>query len=180
MSTLRSVPTPISGVLLLESEVHSDKRGSFSRTYCEQEFAALNLPQHFPQHNFSMNTKRGTLRGLHYSGGNEYKLVRCAAGKIWDVAVDLRAGSSTHGKWWATELSAAAGNALFIPAGCAHGFLTLEENSHLYYLMGSSYHPDRMRGVRWDDPTLAIAWPFPPAILSEQDRKLPFITPSVA
>ena len=125
----------------------------------------------------SFNTRRGTLRGLHYQAEPvaEDKLVRCTAGALYDVAVDLRPGSPTFRRWTAVELSAERRNALFIPKGCAHGFETLADATEVSYLMSASYHPELARGVRWDDPSLAIPWPIVPPIVSSRDATLPLL-----
>ncbi len=148
-----------------------DERGFFARTSCRDEFAAQGIDVQFPQSNLSHNDRRGTLRGLHYNvaPSTESKLVRCLTGAIHDVIVDLRVGSPTWLRWYAVELSRANGRALFIPVGCAHGFLTLEDDTDVLYEMGDVYRPDTARGVRWDDPAFGIEWPFEPSVISERD-----------
>lgn len=163
--------TGIEGLVELEVTPHEDERGGFARTYDEDVFARAGLPTHWPQCNTSWNRRRGTLRGMHFqlAPTEEPKLVRCTAGRVFDVAVDLRRSSSTYLGWVGVELSAEKRNALFIPAGLAHGFLTLEDGSEVYYQMGAVYDGALQRGVRWNDPAFAIAWPFEPIVISARD-----------
>jgi len=163
--------TELPGVVIVTVEPHPDERGLFARTFDAAEFAAAGLPSHWPQCNTSWNARKGTLRGMHFQAAPrpEPKLVRCTRGRIFDVAVDLRPDSPTFRRWTGTELSHELRNALFIPAGCAHGFLTLEDDCEVLYFMGESYVPDLARGVRWNDPAFGIAWPFEPVAMSERD-----------
>lgn len=171
--------TAIEGLFEVEVTLLEDERGAFARTYDEATFAQAGLPTRWPQCNTSFNRKRGTLRGMHFQAApkEEPKLVRCTAGRVWDVALDLRKGSATYLKWAAAELSAAKRNALFIPAGLAHGFITLEDDSEVYYQMGESYDASLQRGVRWNDPAFAIDWPFAPSVISARDADYPTYTP---
>ncbi len=155
--------TSIAGAWTIDLEKQADERGYFARACCEAEFASRHLCTRWPQHNLSVTRGLGMIRGLHYQvpPAGETKVVRCFAGRAWDVIVDLRPGSSSFGRWTSVELDAAAGNAVYIPVGCAHGFQSLTDECVLYYLMGESYSPAHARGIRWDDPTLAIAWPLP-------------------
>jgi dTDP-4-dehydrorhamnose 3,5-epimerase len=169
-------PTELPGVVVIEEEPIRDERGSFSRTYCRREFAAAGIDLVPVQVSVSRNLARGTLRGLHYQAAPhaEDKLVRCVAGAVFDVVVDLRRDSPAYGTWTALELSAADGNSVFIPKGCAHGFQTLEDGTDLLYLISEFYVPDAQRGVRWDDRTLRVDWPDARLrIISERDRRLP-------
>jgi dTDP-4-dehydrorhamnose 3,5-epimerase len=167
--------TNIAGVVLIESDPAVDERGSFSRAYCRREFAEDGIDFVPVQISFSANTRRGTLRGLHFQAPpqSEAKLVSCIRGAAFDVAVDLRADSPTYGHWSAVELTSASRKALYIPPGCAHGFQTLEDETELLYLISEFYDPALQRGVRWDDPTLAVEWPQEPSVISEHDRGLP-------
>jgi len=153
-------------------------RGHFARTYCAEEFAKHGLPNAFLQCNVSFNAHRGTLRGLHWQADpyQEGKLVRCARGAIFDVAVDLRPGSPTYGKWASAELTAANAHALYIPPGFAHGFQSLEDASEVFYQMTTAYRDGYARGMRWNDPALAITWPIADPILSDRDAALPTLT----
>ncbi len=147
----------------------------FARTYDAALFAAAGLPTGWPQCNTSWNARKGTLRGLHYQAEPrpDPKLVRCTRGRIFDVAVDLRKNSASFGRWIGVELSADNREALAIPAGCAHGFLTLEDECEVFYMMGEIYVAELARGVRWDDPAFAIAWPAEPVTMSNKDASWP-------
>ena len=164
--------TPIPGVWLIEPERFEDERGWFARTFDREEFRARGLDYEVVQCNASYNTKRDTLRGMHYQAEphGESKLVRCVRGAIFDVALDLRRDSSTYLAWHGVELSADNGHALYIPAGLAHGFQTLRDDSEVLYQMGQAYVPEAARGVRFDDPAFAIEWPEArDRIVSERD-----------
>jgi dTDP-4-dehydrorhamnose 3,5-epimerase len=167
--------TNVAGAFVVEPELVSDERGTFARTFCAQSFAAQGLPTAYPQCNVSTNVRRGTLRGLHFQAdpGAEAKLVRATHGRVFDVALDLRPGSASYLKWAAVELDATHYNAFYIPAGCAHGFLTLEDDSALFYHMSATYAPELARGVRWNDPAFAIDWPFAPDVISARDATYP-------
>jgi dTDP-4-dehydrorhamnose 3,5-epimerase len=165
--------TKLSGAYIVEPERDADERGYFARTFCVDEFAAHELETRFVQCSVSLNPHKGTLRGLHYQAPphQEAKVVRCTRGAIFDVAVDIRPDSATFGRWTATELTAVNGHALYIPPGFAHGFQTLSDDTEVYYEISASYAPEAARGVRWDDPELAIAWPMRNPILGERDRR---------
>lgn len=169
--------TGLDGAWLIESTPHRDDRGSFARTFCTEEFAAHGLETHFPQHSVSVSKRCGTLRGLHYQSPphDEVKLVRCIAGAIFDVIVDLRPASPTYRRWLGLELSAANGHQLYIPKGFAHGHQTLADEASVFYLISSPYVPAAAAGVRHDDPALAIQWPLPPSVISERDRTWPLL-----
>ena len=176
---MKFIPTLIPGVVKIVPEPQTDARGSFARTYCEATFLSHGLEPVDIQCNISVNSKRGTLRGLHYQAppAEEAKLVRCVRGRLFDVAVDLRPESPAFRQWLGVELGAEEGLALYIPRGCAHGFLTLADDTAVYYHMGSEYAPDLARGVRWNDPAFAIAWPFAPLHISERDAAFPDFAP---
>jgi dTDP-4-dehydrorhamnose 3,5-epimerase len=171
-------PTEIKGLTIIDPEFHEDERGSFARTFCEQEFAASGIDFRVAQVNLSRNRNRHTLRGLHYQVAphEEAKVVSCVRGRIFDVAVDLRPGSATYRRWVGVELSATTGRALYLPKGFAHGFLSLEPDTEVHYLMGSPYVPGAARGLRWDDAALGIDWPATPGTISERDRSYPLIS----
>jgi dTDP-4-dehydrorhamnose 3,5-epimerase len=175
MGRMRFVSTGIAGVVIVETEISVDDRGTFARAYSTSEFAAAGLNTEWPEHNLSLNRRRGTLRGLHYQRRphEEIKLVRCVAGAIFDVAVDLRPRSPTWGEHVAVELSAENGRAFYIPAGCAHGYQTLAEGSVVAYLMSGRHAADAFAGIRHDDPALAIDWPSAEKVMSERDLSLP-------
>lgn len=168
---------PLRDAYLIELEKIDDVRGSFTRTYCVDELHHNNISFHIIQSSISYNAKRATLRGLHYQTEPyaEQKIVYCIKGSIFDVMVDMRPGSPTKGKWFSAELSADQKNGFFIPKGFAHGFQTLCDDCEVLYLISTPYSPDAAQGIRWNDPTLAIAWPFSEAIISERDQQLPFV-----
>ena len=163
--------TEIPGVITVELERFSDERGFFARSYCADEFAEHGLNAGFVQANISFNRQRGTLRGLHYQAEPtpEPKLVRCTRGAVFDVAVDLRRKSRSYCRWVGIELNQENRRALYVPPGCAHGFITLENDAEVTYLMGAPYVPELARGVRWDDPAFAIRWPAHPTVISDRD-----------
>lgn len=172
---MQLIPTKLAGVFIVEAAAHADERGLFARTYDASVFADAGLPVDWPQCNTSFNLRRGTLRGLHYQAEpkGEPKLVRCTRGAVFDVAVDLRDGSDTRHQWVGAELSADNRRALFIPTGFAHGFLTLEDQSEVFYQMGETYDASLARGVRWNDPALQIAWPIAVTVISPRDAGYP-------
>lgn len=175
---MRIEPTALPGLMRLIPEPISDERGFFARIFCVDEFAAAGIAFSPQQINLSRNRARGTLRGLHFQAAPfaEAKVVRVTHGAIFDVAVDLRPESPHYRQWAGFRLEAQTGEALFIPEGFAHGFLTLEAESDVHYLMGRAYIPGQARGLRWDDPALGIAWPETPTCLNEADRNWPLLT----
>ena len=162
-------------VLLITPRRFEDERGWFSETYSDRSLAALGVDHPFVQDNHSLSKPVGTLRGLHFQTPPhaQAKLVRCTAGRIWDVAVDIRKGSPTWGQWTAAELSAANGSQLYVPAGFAHGFVTLEPDTQVVYKVSDHYAPDCDGGIAWDDPDIALPWPLPDEgpILSSKDTR---------
>lgn len=172
---MKFLPTPLDGVYLIEPEYVVDDRGFFARTYCRKEFIDHGLNPNLAQCNISFNATAGTLRGMHYQAAPfaETKLVRCTQGKIFDVVVDLRTYSTTFKKWFSSELTAANRRALYIPEGCAHGFITLEDQTEVFYQMSEFFHPEYAAGVRWNDPAFSIQWPIAPVVISEKDRSYP-------
>ena len=179
---MRFIEQRLPGVFLIELERRTDDRGFFARSFCVDELARAGLHTEFPQGNVSFNARRHTLRGMHYNAAphGEVKIVGCTAGAIFDVVVDLRAGSPTRLGWCAVELTQASGAQLYIPAGFAHGFLTLADDTEVAYRMGAPYVPEAARGVRWDDPRLAITWPTRPVVVSERDATYPDLDPEHA
>jgi len=171
---VRFLETAIPGVFVIELERIADERGFFARSYCEREFGARGLHTRYPQCNVSYNARARTLRGMHWQAAPhaEVKLVRCTAGAVWDVAVDLRPGP-TRLRWVGVELSAAARNQIYIPEGCAHGFITLTDDAEVFYQMGATYVAEAARGFRWEDPAVGIAWPAQPVVISDRDRAYP-------
>lgn len=173
--------TPLAGAYTIDLDRIEDERGFFARSYCAREFATLGLDDGVVQCNVSFNCRAGTLRGMHFQAEpyGEAKLVRCTLGRILDVIVDIRPDSPTRGRWFAAELSAENRRMLFIPRGFAHGFQTLADNSEVFYQMSAFYEPSAARGLRWDDPALAIDWPIAEPIVSEKDRGYPLLGRSV-
>lgn len=173
---MRFVPTHIPGVVEVRAEPQTDPRGAFARLYCPDEFAAAGIAFTPTQVNLSTNPARGTLRGLHFQDPPfaEAKLVRAVRGRAFDVAVDLRPESPAYRRWAAVELDAAAMNAVFIPEGCAHGFLTLEDDTDLLYQMGRRHEPGHARGYRYDDPAFGIEWPAEVRVIGEGDLIWPY------
>ena len=175
-------PTGIDGVWVLEIERFEDERGFFARTWDTAEFAKRGLNGQLAQCSISFNRVRGTLRGLHYQvpPHAEAKLVRCTAGAIFDVAVDLRPGSSTYCRWFGVELTEQNRSALYVPEGCAHGFVTLADDAEVAYQITEFYAPSAGAGVRWDDPAFGITWPTDIRVLNERDASYPDFVAEVA
>jgi dTDP-4-dehydrorhamnose 3,5-epimerase len=167
--------TGIDGAWVIEAERLEDQRGFFARTWDTNEFAERGLNPRLVQCSISFNRARGTLRGLHYQAAphEEAKLVRCTAGAIFDVVVDLRPDSPTFRGWFGVELSAENRLALYVPETCAHGFLTLDDDCEVHYQISEFYAPEAARGVRWDDPAFAITWPAEVVVMNERDRSYP-------
>jgi dTDP-4-dehydrorhamnose 3,5-epimerase len=164
------------GAYVLDLEPHHDERGFFARAWCVDDFMSRGLNAVFAQSSISFNEREGTLRGMHYQAApyEEVKLVRCTAGAILDVIVDLRETSTTYTKWAAIELTAANRRQLYIPAGFAHGFQTLCDSAEIVYQISTEYQPGAAKGIRWNDPAFAIRWPNSQApIMSERDRRYP-------
>lgn len=173
--------TALNGAFVIDPEPVRDERGMFMRTWCQREFEAHGLALTWVQSSVSVNTHRGTMRGVHYQAApnEEVKLVRCTAGAIYDVIVDLRPTSSTYCQHVGITLSADNHRAVYIPKQFAHGFLTLEDNSEVSYHMSEFYSPASAQGFRWDDPAFKIAWPKPILVMSEKDRTWPAFTVNV-
>ncbi len=163
---------PLNDAFVIELDKKVDDRGFFSRVFCEEEFKYHNLNNTWKQINNSFNYKKLTLRGLHYQKfpKQEVKLVRCIKGVIWDVIVDLRPDSTTFGSWYGEELSEYNRKMMYVPKGFAHGFLSLTDNTELYYLSSEFYSPEHEATIRWDDKLHQIKWPFDPLIMSDKDK----------
>jgi dTDP-4-dehydrorhamnose 3,5-epimerase len=166
---------PLEGALLIRPNRHADERGYFARTYCRETFLERGLKDCSHQCSVSFNTHRGTLRGLHFQAEPhaETKLIRCARGHVFDVIVDLREESPNFGRWHAEHLNAANGLSLYVPAGFAHGFVTLADDTELIYQMAEPFVPGSAAGIAWNDPDIAIDWPLEPLVMSLKDRSLP-------
>jgi dTDP-4-dehydrorhamnose 3,5-epimerase len=165
----------IDGVLLLEPERREDERGFFARTFCATELAGRRLVDRFRQSSISYNARRGTVRGMHFSRAphEETKIVRCTAGAIFDVVVDLRPGSPTELKWVGVPLTAENRHALYIPRGFAHGFQSLQDDTEIMYMIDTDYVPGAATGVRWNDPAIGVKWPEPITVISQRDLIFP-------
>ena len=176
---MRFHPLSIQGAGLLELQPLQDERGSFTRTFCGDELAAFGLDGRSAQCNESWSKERGTLRGMHFMGApkRETKTLRVVRGAVWDVVADIRRGSPTFLRWAGTELRAGDGRMIHVPAGCAHGFLTLEADTVVQYVISEPYDAACYRGLRWDDPALAIQWPFPPSVLHPRDASFSTFEP---
>jgi dTDP-4-dehydrorhamnose 3,5-epimerase len=163
--------TALQGVHIVSPERLVDERGFFARTFCEQEFREQNLDPRVAQCSLSFNPTAGTLRGLHYQRAPfaESRLVRCTMGAIYDVVVDLRLDSPSYCRWVAVDLSATNREMIYIPEGCAHGFLTLVDNTEVLYQMSQAYAPSASTGVRWNDLAFGITWPLAPRVISRRD-----------
>lgn len=174
---MKFIETVLPGAFVIEPEPFQDERGLFARTFCAREFAARGLVTTLAQCSTSLTRKRGTVRGLHYqlAPAVEAKLVRCTAGAIHDVIVDLRPGSATYLQHVAVELTAANRRSLYVPPLMAHGFQSLEDNTEVSYQISEFYVPEKSTGLRPDDPALGIAWPLPVTLVSEKDRQWPLI-----
>ena len=161
----------ITGSYLLEPEARADERGFFARTYCSETFADRGLSPHLRQCSISFSVSRHTLRGMHFqlSPHEEAKLVRCTQGAAYHVVLDLRDESENYLQWAGVELSAENHNMIYVPEGVAHGFLTLQDATEIFYQISERYSPESAVGVRWNDPAFDISWPAPPAVISERD-----------
>jgi dTDP-4-dehydrorhamnose 3,5-epimerase len=172
---MRFLETSLDGARLIELEPVCDERGFFSRSFCVKEFAAQRLQASFVQHSLSYSAVRGTLRGMHFQTPphSEVKVVNCIRGAIWDVIIDLRPDSPTYNQWQGFELTAENRRQLYIPAGFAHGFQTLCDDTEVSYLISAFYEPLAASGLRHDDPYFAISWPLPVTAMSAKDRAWP-------
>ncbi|WP_409252133.1 dTDP-4-dehydrorhamnose 3,5-epimerase [Bacillus sp. SCS-153A] len=175
---MKVIETNLEGVLVIEPKVFGDHRGWFMETYSDAKFSEAGIDLNFVQDNQSFSAAKGTLRGLHYqlNPKAQTKLVRCTQGSIFDVAVDIRKGSPTFGKWFGIELSAENKKQLLVPKGFAHAFMTLTDDVEVQYKVDELYSPENDRGIIWNDPEIGIDWPFDiTPILSEKDQKVPLL-----
>lgn len=175
MSTLTFAPAGLDGVLRINFERVADERGWFVRTYDEDAFAAAGLCTRYPHQGEARNGRPGTIRGLHWQSDPhaETKVIRCVRGAVFDVLVDVRPQSPTYGTWAGFELREDDPHGLYVPAGIAHGYQTLAADTELHYLLSARYHPAAARGIAYDSPELAIAWPLAVSVIAERDRALP-------
>ena len=174
---MKFVPTPLAGAYIVEPQPFTDERGWFLRYYCKDEFQQIGHDKEWVQCNHSFTIRKGTLRGLHYQEPPfaEIKLVRCIAGAVYDVIVDLRSGSPTFLHWYGLELSAQNRKMLYIPEGFAHGFQVLADESELLYHHSEFYRPGSEGGIHYNDPRMGIKWPLTISVLSDRDRQHPFL-----
>lgn len=169
------VTTPIAGVLLIKPKVWRDARGFFVETWQQQRYHDAGMDMPFVQDNHSRSSY-GILRGLHFQKRfPQGKLVSVALGRVFDVAVDIRAGSPSFGQWYGAELTEENQHQLWVPPGCAHGYCVLSETASFYYKCTDYYHPEDEGSIRWDDPDLAISWPVAEPVLSPKDAAAPFL-----
>ena len=171
--------TKLKGAFLIEPERLEDERGFFARSWCQREFEAHGLNPRLVQCSISFSKQKGTLRGMHYqlSPAEEPKLVRCTNGSIYDAIIDLRPESPTFKQYFGLTLTADNHKMLYVPESFAHGFLTLEDNSEVFYQMSEFYSAEHARGVRWNDPAFGIEWPLAPSTMSDRDRNCLDFTP---
>lgn len=171
-------PVPLAGAYLVHLDSIGDRRGSFTRVFDVDAFGDAGLETEFPQHAVAVNSAPHVVRGLHFQAEpfGETKLIRCSVGEIFDVIVDIREDSPTFAQWYGRRLSAGEAVMLYVPHGFAHGYQSLSAEAEVHYLFSARYVPDASRGIRWNDPTLNIAWPFPAAIVSDRDGTLPLLS----
>ncbi len=175
-------PTTLAGSYTIDLSPFTDSRGWFARTYCKNEFAQIGHTKEWVQINHSFTAAAGTIRGMHYQVPPfaEIKLLRCIAGAVYDVIVDLRKGSPSFLQWYGTELSSKNKKMLYVPVGFAHGFQALSTDSELIYHHSELYTPGAEAGLRYNDPALGIQWPLPPTELSERDKQHPLLSGNFA
>jgi len=171
--------TTLKGAFVIEMEKFEDKRGFFARAWCQKEVEAKGLISRVAETNISFSKRRGTLRGMHYQVApyEQVKLVRCTAGAIYDVIIDMRLDSPTYRKWTGVELTAENYRMLYVPEHFAHGFQTLEDDTEVTYQVSQFYSPESERGVRYDDPVFQVEWPRPVEVISEKDIAWPYCSP---
>lgn len=174
---MKFTKTSLADAVLIELSRFTDARGYFARTFCRETFAREGLVTDFVQANHSANTRAGTLRGMHYQRAphGEVKLVRCVKGALHDVIIDMRPESPTYRRWEGFDLTAENGRMLYVPAGFAHGFQTLEDDTHATYQVSCAYTPGAEVGLRWDDPAFGIAWPRAVSVISDKDAVWPLV-----
>jgi dTDP-4-dehydrorhamnose 3,5-epimerase len=175
---MKFAETKLKGSFIIDPERLEDGRGFFARSWCQQEAKQYGLEPKWVQCNISYNKSKGTMRGMHYQAApfEEAKLVRCTMGSICDVIIDLRPDSETYTLWTAVELSSENRRMIYIPGGFAHGFLTLQDNTEIFYQMSEFYAPNSARGLRWNDPAFDIHWPGDVTVISDQDHNYPNFT----
>jgi dTDP-4-dehydrorhamnose 3,5-epimerase len=174
---MKFIETSLASAYIIELEPLRDERGLFARTFCQKKFASIGFHKQIVQINHSVTRQKGAIRGMHYQcpPACEIKIIRCVQGTVFDVMVDLRAGSSTFLQWHGVELSKDNMRMVYIPDGFAHGFQTLVDNSELIYHHSAFYSPEYEQGLRFDDPALTIAWPLPAGVITTKDQSYPLI-----
>jgi dTDP-4-dehydrorhamnose 3,5-epimerase len=172
---MRFHETKIPGVFQIQLESSVDDRGFFARSWCRKEFQSHGLKDQLAQCSVSFSKRKGTLRGMHYQADPfpETKVVSCTRGAVYDVVIDLRRASPAYRHWIGVHLTAADRNMIYVPEGCAHGFMTLEDETEVFYQISEFYYPELARGVRWDDPAFEVSWPLPVEVISDRDRSYP-------
>ncbi len=177
---MKFVETPLIGAYIIELEKHEDNRGFFARLFCQREFSNRGLASNFVQISDSLNKTRGTLRGMHYQlpPAAETKMVRCLHGALLDVIIDLREKSPTFKQHTVVELTAENHKMIYVPKGFAHGFITLADNTEVFYFIDEFHSSQHERGIRWDDPVFNIKWPLMPTVISDRDQKYPDFSPA--
>jgi dTDP-4-dehydrorhamnose 3,5-epimerase len=175
--SMKFIEAPLAGAYIIELEPFMDERGFFARTFCQKEFANIGFDKQIVQINHSLTRQRGAIRGMHYQSppACEVKIIRCIQGVVFDVMVDLRAGSPTFLQWYGIELSQDNMLMVYIPEGFAHGFQALTDHAGLIYFVSAFYSPELERGLRFNDPAIAINWPLPSGDISSKDRNCPLI-----
>jgi dTDP-4-dehydrorhamnose 3,5-epimerase len=173
-------PLDLNGAFTIDVQPFEDNRGFFTRTFCEKEFAAHNLVQHFVQSNHSGTKGKGVVRGMHFQHSPfcEVKLVKCVQGAIFDVIVDVRSGSPTFLQWYGAELTAENKRMMYVPAGFAHGFQSLTDYSEITYMVSNFYNKESEGGIKYNDEKVAIEWPLPVSLVSDKDMKIPLVDSS--
>ena len=168
---MKFIATPLAGAYIVDIDPTSDERGFFARTFCADEFAEFGFDAATLECSASFNASKGTLRGMHYQAPphEEDKLIRCTAGAIFDVIIDIRAGSPSYGRWFGTELTASNRRALLAPKGFAHGFISLADATEVLYMISAPHAPESAYGFIWNDPKVGIAWPMKPVVISARD-----------
>ena len=172
---MKFIAQAIPDLFLITPDLHEDERGVFRRSFCKAEFAQHGIDFDVKQGNISENFKKHTMRGFHYqvSPSNESKVISCASGALYNVVLDLRKGSKTYQEWVVFEISSVKRESIYIPAGCANSFLTMEDNTIVHYYMGDSFSSNTYRGFRYNDPKFSVKWPCEPKVISEKDLKFP-------
>ena len=172
---MKFIPQSISGLYLIEPTLHEDERGVFRRSFCVDEFERNDIKFDVKQGNISENFNKHTLRGFHYqvSPSRESKIISCATGSLYNVVLDLRKDSETFKKWIAIQISARKKESVYVPAGLANAFLTMEDNTIVHYYMGDAFSPNTYKGIRYNDPMFSVEWPCEPRVISDKDLNFP-------